>query len=213
MVEQIGYRRAFDERLGAIDGQVARMFGLVAEAVAAATGALLRGDREAAQAVADQDAAVDRLEREIEELAQRELLSQSPMARDLRFLLSVVRITPELERSGDLATHIANRALDDLAGRLPEPVRAALEEMGALCTRMWEAAGAAWRERDAGAAARIDREDDRIDELHDRLVVDLCQGGGALDDALQATLVARFFERLGDHAVHVSERIAYLAGV
>ncbi|HEY8544280.1 MAG TPA: PhoU domain-containing protein, partial [Acidimicrobiales bacterium] len=164
-------------------------------------------------AVADDDAAIDRLEHEIEELAQRELLSQSPMALDLRFLLSVVRITPELERSGDLATHIANRAVDDLAGRLPDPVRAALSEMGALCTRMWAAAGEAWAQRDAGAAERIDRDDDRIDELHDQLVVDLCQGGGALDDALQATLVARFFERLGDHAVHITERIAYLAGV
>lgn len=213
MEAKTGNRRAFDERLEAIDGQVVRLFALVAESVAAATAALLRGDREAAIAAAGQDAAVDRLEREIEELAQRELLSQSPMAGDLRFLLSVVRIVPELERSGDLAAHIANRARDDLAGRLPDSARASLEEMGALCVRMWQAAGRAWADRDADAAERIDHDDDRIDDLHDHLVDELCDGRVALDDALQATLVARFYERLGDHAVHVTERLGYLAGV
>jgi phosphate transport system protein len=78
---------------------------------------------------------------------------------------------------------------------------------------MWQAAAAAWVERDVDAAARIDAIDDRLDLLHDRLSATLLDGGLERDDALQATLVGRFYERLGDHAVHITERIGYLAGV
>jgi phosphate transport system protein len=66
-------------------------------------------------------------------------------------------------------------------------------------------------ESDADAAGAIDRIDDRMDELHDRLIGELGQGDLELADALQTTLVARFYERIGDHAVHIAERIAYLA--
>jgi phosphate transport system protein len=213
MSDQSGLRKAFDDRLETIDGQIVQMFVLVTEAVAAASDALLRGgDRESARVVVRQDAAIDRIEHGIEELVQHELFSQSPMASDLRFLLSAVRVAPELERSGDLAAHIASRAADDLGDRIPPTVRADLEEMASTCVRMWHAARQAWSERDVEAAERLDLDDDRIDSLHDHLVEELCRAEVALDDALQTTLVARFYERLGDHAVHITERLAYLTG-
>jgi phosphate transport system protein len=212
MPEHHQYRKQFDEQLEEIDRGVNRLFGLVTEAVAGATDALLSGDRAAGQATAEQDAVVDELEKDIEQLAQRELLQQSPMARDMRYLLSVIRIVPELERSGDLAEHIANRAVSGLATRLTPEVRGVLQEMGTTCVDMWRTATDAWVERDPDAAARLDLDDDRLDSLHDQLVADLCHTDLVLPDALQTTLVARFYERLGDHAVHITERVSYLVG-
>jgi phosphate transport system protein len=204
-------RRQFEQQLAEIDTKVIRLFALVSEAIAAATDALLAGDRDAAEEAAVRDAFVDQLERDLELLAQRELVMQSPMAGDMRYLLTVIRIVPELERSGDLAEHIASRAVAGLASRLSPSIRGILLEMGAIAVEMWQAAADAWAERDGEAAADIDAVDDRIDDLHDRLIEELGKGDLELADALQTTLVGRFYERLGDHAVHISERIAYLA--
>jgi phosphate transport system protein len=213
MAERHEYRRLFDAELAEIDQKVQQLFTLVAEAVDRATGALMTSDRAAAQMTADQDAVVDQLEADIEQLVQREFMRQSPMARDMRYLLSVMRIVPELERSGDLAAHIAHRAIAGLATRLIPDVRDILGDMGSTSVEMWQAAASAWAERDADATERIDAIDDRLDDLHDQLITALLDGGLDLDDALQTTLVGRFYERLGDHAVHITKRIGYLAGV
>jgi phosphate transport system protein len=76
---------------------------------------------------------------------------------------------------------------------------------------MWRRACDAWAERDPEVAAELDTADDQLDDLHDRLVAELGRADIPLADALQTTLVGRFYERLGDHAVHICERIRYLA--
>ena len=205
-------RRRFHQQLDAIDAKVIRLFALVTEGVAAATDALLSGDADAARALTDQDAAIDELEVDLEQVAEHELLTQTPMAGDMRYLVSVLRVVPELERSGDLAEHIAQRAATGLALRLSPSVRGRLEQMGSICSSMWRRAADAWAERDGDACTDLDSADDQLDELHDALVDELGQGGIALPDALQAVLVARFYERLGDHAVHIAERIRYIVG-
>lgn len=204
-------RLRFHQQLDEIDAKVVRLFALVGESVSAATDALLSGDAEAARAVTARDRALDELEADLEQVTERELLTQTPMAGDMRYLVSVLRVVPELERSGDLAEHIAQRAVTGLAGRLTPGVRGHLEQMGGICIDLWRRAADAWATRDSEAATRLDKADDRLDELHDQLVADLEEADIALADALQTTLVARFYERLGDHAVHISERVRYLA--
>jgi phosphate transport system protein len=204
-------RKRFHQELDEIDARVIRLFALVTEGVAAASESLLAGDTEMARWLAGRDALVDQLEADLEQVAERELLTQAPMARDMRYLVSVLRVVPELERSGDLAEHIAQRAATGLALRLTPTVRGLLEQLGTTCVEMWQGAADAWAERDAEAAERLDTTDDRIDSMHDQLVEELGKSDIALPDALQATLVARFYERLGDHAVHIAERIRYLA--
>jgi phosphate transport system protein len=204
-------RRRFHQQLAEIDGKVIRLFALVTEGVAAASHALLAGDVEVAQAMSARDASLDQLESDVEQIAERELLMQTPMARDMRYLVSVLRVVPELERSGDLAEHIARRAAHGLADRLTPTVRGFLEEMAGICSDMWRRAADAWVERDPDVASELDKADDRLDILHEQLVAELERADIALADALQTTLVARFYERLGDHAVHISERICYLA--
>jgi phosphate transport system protein len=204
-------RKRFHQQLDEIDAKVIRLFALVTESVAAASESLLANDTEAARELTERDSLVDQLEVDLEQVAERELLMQQPMARDMRYLVSVLRIVPELERSGDLAEHVAQRAVTGLALRLTPTVRGLLEQMGATCVEMWRGAADAWAERDPEAAERLDVVDDRLDNLHDQLVEELGLADLALPDALQTTLVGRFYERLGDHAVHISERIRYLA--
>jgi phosphate transport system protein len=203
-------RRRFHQQLDEIDAEVVRLFALVREGVAASTDALLSGDVDAARELAGQDQLVDQLEADLEQITERELLTQTPMAGDMRYLVSVLRVVPELERSGDLAEHIAQRAVNGLALRLTPTVRGILEQMGTTCVELWRGAVDAWIDRDRVAAASLDKADDQLDDLQDQLMAELETADISLADALQTALVARFYERLGDHAVHITERVRYL---
>ena len=103
-------RQEFQRELEAIEAKVTGLFAMVAEDLPGATYALLSGDNEGLGVLGEREQVIDALYREIDELASREILLQAPVASDLRFLLSVVRVVPELERSHDLVVQIASRA-------------------------------------------------------------------------------------------------------
>ena len=210
MAEEI--RVAFHRELDDIDEKVVRLFALVGEGLQAATEAFLASDREAAKGIIDRDKEiVDSLYNDIEELVQRQFFLQSPMAQDLRFLLSVLRIVPELERSADLAEHIAQRAARGLSGELTPRVRGLVEQMGRVGATMWRDAAEAYGERDAASADQLKEDDDELDELHVSITAELVSGKLSVPVALEMALVARFYERLGDHAVNIAQRIRYMA--
>jgi len=190
-----------------------QLFALVTESLAAATDSLLSGDRDEAMVIKQRDHIIDDLNEDLQEIVERNLLLQAPVASELRFLLSVLRIVPELERSGDLAEHIASRAAKGLGSDLTPAVRGYIEKMGNLGVSMWRAAADAYADRDGAAAERIDELDDQLDDLHDELAEILAKGELPIRPALEMALVARFYERLGDHALHITERVSYLAGV
>ena len=205
-------RTAFHRDLREIDGKVVQLFALVGEGLAAATDALLSGDIETARTLMERDDLIDSLYIDVERLVQHQLVLQSPMAADLRFLISVLRIVPELERSHDLAEHIARRATRGLTGELTPRVRGLLEQMGRVGVSMWRDAADAYVERDGGAADRLTDADDEMDELHVSLTAELVSGNLTVPVALELALVGRFYERLGDHAVNIANRVRYLAG-
>ena len=204
-------RAGFHRELDEIDQKVVQLFALVSEGLSAATDAFLAGDREAAKALMERDKVIDSLYIDVEEIVYRQLATQSPMAKDLRFLLSVLRIVPELERSGDLAEHIAARAARGVASALTPRIRGLVEQMGLVGTEMWRRAADAYIERDAQAASELNERDDELDELHVSLTAELVSGQLTVPIALEMALVARFYERLGDHAVNIGERIRYIA--
>ena len=204
---RVGFHRDLEE----IDQKVVQLFALVAEGVAKATDAFLANDREAAESMVDADAVIDELYCEVEGLVQHQFALQSPMARDMRFLLSVLRIVPELERSGDLAEHIAARAARGLSSALTPRIRGLVEQMGKVGTEMWRSAADAYADRDGEAAMHLNERDDELDELHSSLTAELVTGQLSVPIALEMALVARFYERLGDHAVNIGERIRYIA--
>lgn len=203
-------RIRFRRSLAEIDAEVGRLFSIVGDRVAAATDSFVTGDTELARRVTSRDVQVDRLEREVELLTERLLLTESPVCGDLRYLVTVLRIVPQLERCGDLAEHVAQRAVIGLGPRLTPRVRELLAQMGTRCVTMWVDVATAWADQDAHAAEGLDAVDDGLDALHGRLNAEILDGGIPVADAMQATLVGRFYERLGDHAVHLARRIAHL---
>lgn len=205
-------RKEFGRALDAIEAKVTGLFGMVTEDLPAATNALLRDPGDVAGTLAERERAIDALYQEIEELAGREVLLQAPVASDLRFLLSVLRIVPELERSHDLVMQIASRAGPPLTEALSPGVRALTERMGTLATVMWRQAAGAWRTRDGSAAPVLAERDEEMDQLHASLMAELASGPMTLPMTMEMTLVARCYERLGAHALNITRRVAYMAG-
>ncbi len=205
-------REEFDRELEAIEAKVIELFGMVAEDLPVATQALLTGSSEAAQVLAEREQAIDALYLEVEDLANRGILLQSPAAGDLRFLLSVLRIVPELERSHDLVVQIAGQASHLLSADLSPRSRGLVERMGELSASMWRQAADSWYQRDQSIAGVLDERDDEMDELHVSLTAELASGRMTIPVTMEMTLVARYYERLGDHAVNIARRVAYLAG-
>lgn len=201
-------RVGFHRELEAIDQKVVRLFALVSEAVAAANEALLGDDTDALAAVRAGEVTVDELMAELEVDIERLLLLQAPVAGELRYALALIRIVPELERSGDLAVHIAKRAGSGLAAQLTPTTRGLLEQMGTVTAQLWRSAADGFADRDPTAGDRLEAADDEVDGLHKQLTTELLAGGVPTAVATDATLIARFYERLGDHAVHIATRVA-----
>jgi phosphate transport system protein len=205
-------RHEFERDLEAIEAKVIELFAMVAEDLPGATQALLTGNNDVLRALTEREQLINTLYPEIEELVNREILLQAPVASDLRFLLSVLRIVPELERSHDLVVQIASRANHILGEDLSVRTRGIVERMGTLASDMWRQAVDSWYQRDRSAALALEERDDEMDELHASLIAELASGGMALPVTMEMTLVARFYERLADHAVNIARRVIYLAG-
>jgi len=208
----VDHRQVFHHELEAIETKVTDLFGMVAEDVPRATDALLSGNSDDVQRLAERDRAIDDLYPRIEELADRELVLQSPLGADLRFLISVLRVVPELERSHDLVVSIARQASYILSEDLSPRARGLVEQMGSLAADMWRQAVDCWCQRDRSAAAALDDRDDEMDGMFASLMAELGSGRMTLPVTMEMTLVARFYERLGDHAVNIARRVVYLAG-
>jgi len=206
------HRQDFQRELDAIEAKVIELFAMVAEDLPTATHALLSGNNEAVQVLAERDRVIDALYTETEELVNREIVLQAPVASDLRFLLSVLRIAPELERSHDLVVEIARQSDHILSADLSPRSRGLVERMGELASNMWRQAADAWYKRDRSAALALDERDGDMDDLHASLIAELASGRLTLPVTMEMTLVARLYERLGDHAVNIARRVVYLAG-
>ena len=202
---------SFEADLSQIDRHVIHLFAMVSSALAGVTAAFLSGDREAARDLVAGDPLIDMLQSSTEELVQHALTHPLLYTEDeLRLLVAVLHIVPELERSGDLVEHIALRTPQGLARQISPHARGLIEEMGEIAVDMWQAAGDAYADRDATAAEGLRQLDDRLDDLHVCLSVELGESSTSVAVAMEMGLVARFYERLGDHAVNVARRVRYL---
>jgi phosphate transport system protein len=208
----VGNRQEFERELEAIEAKVIELFAMVAEDLPGATHALLTGNGEILPVLAEREQTINALYPEIENLVNREIMRQAPVASDLRFLLSVLRIAPELERSHDLVVQIAARANHILGEDLSPRSRGLIERMGDLASGMWRRAADSWYQRDRSAALSLEERDNEMDELHASLVAELASGRMTLPVTMEMTLVARFYERLSAHAVNIARRVTYLAG-
>ena len=205
-------RQEFEHDLEGIEARVIELFAMVAEDLPEATQALLTGNSEVVQKLAERGQVITGLYAEIDDLVNREILLQAPVASDLRFLLSVLRIVPEIERSHHLVVLVAARANHILSEDLSPRCRGLTERMGKLASDMWRQAVDSWYQRDRSVAVTLEGRDEEMDELHASLLAELGSGRMAVPVTMEMTLVARFYERLGDHAVNIARRVIYLAG-
>ena len=127
----------------------------------------------------------------------------------LRHLVGVLLILPELERSGDLAEHIAQRAVTNLGIEMSPLSRGIVQRMAEVALEMWRDAADAYGDRAAQAEALAEA-DEEIDILHERLTKEIAAESMPTAIGAQVTLLARFYERLGDHAVNLARRIEML---
>jgi phosphate transport system protein len=208
----VGQRQEFERDLEAIEAKVIELFAMVAEDLPKATHALLTGDTETFKVLAEREQVIDVLYQEIEKLINREILLQAPVASDLRFLLSALRVVPELERSHDLVMQIASRANHILNEDLSPRTSGLIERTGVLLSTMWRQAADSWYQRDPSTVVALAGRDEEMDELHASLIAELAAGRMALPVTMEMTLVAHFCERLGAHAVNIARRVVYLAG-
>jgi phosphate transport system protein len=205
-------RQEFQRQLDAIEGRVIELFAVIGTDLPGATKALLTGSNEMAGLLAERERVISALYPELEGLVNKEILLESPVASDLRFLLSVSRILPEIELSHSLVVQIAARADHILSDDLSPRCRGLIERMGSLVTDMWQQATDSWYRRDNSVAAMLGERIEELGELHASLVGELASGSMSLPVTMEMTLVGRFYTRLGDHAVNIARRVIYLAG-
>ncbi|HEV3370692.1 MAG TPA: PhoU domain-containing protein [Acidimicrobiales bacterium] len=193
-----------------VDRLFAQVFALVGEGIAGATHALLAGDRQAAKELVQRDEVIDRIISEISHTVQHELVHGETTAEDRRELVAILRMLPDMERNGDLAEHIARRAARGLGAEMSARSRGLVERMGEVATTIWRSTADAFAERSASAANQVDDLDDELDDLHVTLTAELVAGTMPLPVAIELAMVARFYERFGDHAVNLARRMSAL---
>jgi phosphate transport system protein len=191
---------------GPIDQRVAQLFALVTEALAGATDALLTDDVRRAEAIVAADTRVDTLTNEVISAVWSEIETTGHAPAELRRLVSVLLILPELERSADLAEHIAQRAVGGLGRNMNAVSRGIVQRMSEVACSMWYVAADAYADR-AIHGRELFAADVELDILRDRLMAEGGSGGMSPAVAGQVTLLGRFYERLGDHAVNLARRI------
>jgi phosphate transport system protein len=192
-----------------IDASVSRLFALVSEALASATMALLDQDEERGQAVVTGDHAIDELTAQVEHTIWEDISRDSPDPINLRYAVGILLILSELERSADLTEHIAQRSLTGLGGEMTAVSRGLVQRMSEVALAMWNMAAHAYAEH-ASQGVELDEADEELDVLHEQLTNEVARGSMTAALAAQVTLLSRFYERLGDHAVNLARRIGTL---
>jgi phosphate transport system protein len=202
-------RPSFHNTLDDLDEHIGVLFDFVADSVVKVSTSVSTGNSELAHDVLARETLLDSHLVQLEESLPTLFARQQPVARDLRLLITAMRVLPELERSHDLASHLAHR-WDVRMGDLPPVASDAVHTMGMLAGQMWVDAAASYHDRDPSAAAHLERRDDDLDAVVASLRAGLVVTHVEAASVLNAVLVGRFFERLGDHAVHLAAHVAYL---
>jgi len=207
-------RSGFHAQLEGIETDIVRLAAMVTECVARGTDVLLSSDMHAAQELIDADDDLDVLSIDIEERCYQALVLQNPMAIDLRAIVTALRLTSELERSGDLMVNVAKGARRIYGFDFDPRLRGLLARMGEEAQRLMRVAIDAYAERDDGKAGALDDMDDRLDALHKEYIQAIFEthtaAGLDLQAGVQLALIGRYYERIGDHAVNIGERVRYM---
>jgi phosphate transport system protein len=206
-------RVIFSEEMDRVRHDIVAMSALVEEGLGKAMAAFKNSDVELAKAVREGDAAVNAMQLQIEDAVVTLIATQQPVARDLREIFTMLKITVNLERAGDLAVHLAKTAIK-LSGRASFRAAERLERMAKTGQEMLRAAVSAYRKQDPDAARKAAALDDLIDGEHRELsreMLGLMKGHPELlKKALRFLQTSGDLERLGDHVTNICEAVIYM---
>ena len=205
-------RDIFHEELDAINETLLRMSGLVKEAMADATKALLTADLQLAEKVIAADDVIDQIQHDLDNRTINLMARQQPVASDLRNLVSTLRMSADLERMGDLAHHVAKTARMRFPQcAVPEVLTGILTDMDRTAASISEKLSTVVQYKDVTRALELDKDDDAMDELHRKLIAVLLgdEWSYGIETAIDMTLLGRYYERFGDHAVSIANRVHF----
>ena len=194
-----------------VDETIGVLIALVAEGIGWATTALLHQDFDAAHRVIEGDQVFDAHCDQFTELVRQRLAGSTVQADEVESLATILQIIPELERSADLAEHIAQRSLQGLGGVISPLSRGLVQSISEATIEMWQELADAYSTRSREAAFTLDEADSELDELCASLVSEGTTDSENPKVAVDLALIARFYERLGDHAVNLARRVEILA--
>ena len=204
-------RNRFDEQLALLKKELIEMGALCEEVIAKASEALTRGDVALAAKVAPLDGQIDRKERDIESLCLRLLLQQQPVARDLRKISAALKMITDMERIGDQAEDIAEIVtfLKGHTGQNDDLLR----EMARSTIKMVTESVDAFVKHDIMLAEKVVAYDDVVDnyfeQVKDELIARIAENPDDGEYALDLLMIAKYFERIGDHAVNIAEWVMF----
>lgn len=204
-------REYYTAQLETLNTNMIQMGALCEDAISAAIQSLLEDDRTIAKKVADTELEIDQMERDIERQCMRLLLMQQPVATDLRVVSSALRMIADLERIGDQAFDIADitksGSFQGFSGKVH------IKEMAKAAIHMVTDSVDSYVKQDVQLAMRVTEEDDVVDELFLKVRRELAElihtDQNASEQALDLLMIAKYLERIGDHAVNVSEWVIY----
>ena len=204
-------RSRFDEQLAILNRELIEMGALCEEAIALAAKALTDKDKTMAAKVAAMDAEIDQKERNIESMCLKLLLQQQPVARDLRQISAALKMITDMERIGDQAEDISEIVIT-LDGRYAEN-SALLKGMAESAIQMVTESVDAYVKRDTALAQQVIEMDDIVDDYFDQVKAELISkiAGEPADGeyALDLLMIAKYLERIGDHAVNIAEWVIF----
>ncbi len=205
--------RHFDDELQSLKEQILRMGGLAEEQVQGALRALVERDSDLARKIIENDRQVNTLDVAVDEDCLRLLALQQPTARDLRFITTAMKISTELERISDLAENICERAIELNEEPQLKPY-IDIPRMANWALKMVKDALDAFVNHDAELARKVCRDDDFVDDLTHQLFRELLsfmlENPQTITRAIRITFIAKYLERIADHATNVAELVVYL---
>ena len=205
-------RSRFDHQLETLNTELITMGALVETTIASAAKALMEGDRTQAKRIAQNDSQIDGMEKSIESLCLKLLLQQQPVARDLRLISAALKMITDMERIGDQAADISELTL--LLGDIKTPtIMDSIGDMARATIRMVSAGIDAFVKKDLDLARKVIDMDDEVDDLFVRVKEELIelirQNGPFCEQAIDLIMVAKYFERIGDHSVNIAEWVVF----
>lgn len=205
-------RTQFDAQLKELNLDMLKMAGEVENIINMSTSALMDGDKNLAKEAVLYDYQINDLERQIERRCLKLLLQQQPVASDLRRISSALKMITDMERIGDQAADIAELSLRLEEGREEEKLTH-IVKMAADTTRMVTEAINAYVSGDTALAQKVIDDDDGVDELFnlvkDDLIEMISQNREVGEQAIDLLMIAKYFERIGDHAVNIAEWVVF----